>query len=117
MKKSIALVAATTLAFGLAGCDVDQTEEGELPEVEVEGGNMPEYDVEAPDVEVGTEEVTVDVPTVDVDTEDAEGEPPIGRSRVDLRAGTCQHLQPDPARPEILRRRHQMAQIAAEAGV
>jgi uncharacterized lipoprotein len=76
MKKSIALVAAATLAFGLAACDVDQTEEGELPEVE--GGNLPEYDVEAPDVEVGTEEVTVDVPTIDVDTEDAEGEPVTG---------------------------------------
>ncbi len=76
MKKSIALVAAATLAFGLAACDVDQTEEGELPEVE--GGNLPEYDVEAPDVDIGTEEVTVDVPTVDVDTGDAEGEPATG---------------------------------------
>ena len=76
MKKSIALVAATTLAFGLAACDVDQTEEGEMPEVE--GGNLPEYDVEPADVDVGTEEVTVDVPTVDVETEDAEGEPVTG---------------------------------------
>lgn len=76
MKKSIALVAAATLAFGLAACDVDQTEEGDLPEVE--GGNLPEYDIEAPDVDVGTKEVTVDVPTVDVDTEDAAGEPVTG---------------------------------------
>lgn len=76
MKKSIALVAAATLAFGLAACDVDQTEEGELPEIE--GGNLPEYDVEAPDVDVGTKEVTVEVPTIDVDTEDAAGEPATG---------------------------------------
>ncbi len=76
MKKSIALVAAATLAFGLSACDVDQTEEGEMPTVE--GGNLPEYDVEAPDVDVGTKEVTVEVPTVGVTTDDAEGEPATG---------------------------------------
>lgn len=76
MKKSIALVGAATLAFGLAACDVDQTEEGEMPEVE--GGNLPEYDVEPADVDVGTEETTVEVPTVDVEVEDAAGEPVTG---------------------------------------
>ena len=72
---------AAPLALGLTACDVDQTEEGSLPEVE--GGNLPEYDVEGPDVDVGTEEVevpdTVTVPTVDVDgPDDAEGEPITG---------------------------------------
>lgn len=76
MRKSIMLFAAGTLAFGLAACDVDQTEEGEMPEVE--GGNLPEYDVEPVDVEVGTEERTVEVPTVDIESEDAEGEPVTG---------------------------------------
>lgn len=74
MKKFALAAVASTLALGLAACDVDQTEEGSLPEVEVEGGNMPEFDVEAPDVDVGTETTTVEVPTVDVTTEDAEGE-------------------------------------------
>lgn len=78
MKKIIAATLVTAATFGLAACDVDQTEEGELPDVEVDGGNLPEFDVEAPDVDVGTEEVTVEVPTVDVDTEDAEGEPVTG---------------------------------------
>ena len=81
MKKSIALVAAATLAFGLAACDVDQTEEGDMPEVDVEGGNLPEYDVEGPDVDVDTGTETVEVPTVDVDVDgpdDAEGEPVTG---------------------------------------
>jgi hypothetical protein len=53
----------------LAGCDVDQTEEGELPDVDIsaEGGNMPEYDVEGPEVDVEMKEKTVEVPDVDVD--------------------------------------------------
>ncbi|WP_299307981.1 hypothetical protein [uncultured Croceicoccus sp.] len=75
MKKFAMVFAAGTLALGLSACDVDQTEEGELPDVNVEGGNMPEYDVEAPDVNVDTEERTVEVPVIDVDTPDAEGEP------------------------------------------
>lgn len=60
-------------ALGLSACDVEQTEEGDLPEVnvETEGGNMPEYDVDTADVEVGTEERTVEVPTVDVEEPDA----------------------------------------------
>lgn len=57
-------VLLTTL--GMAGCDVDKTEEGSLPDVEVEGGNMPEYDVDAAEVDVGTKEKTVTVPDVDV---------------------------------------------------
>jgi len=61
---SFALVAA----LGLSACDVEQTEEGSMPDVDVsaEGGNMPEYDVETADVDVGTKEKTVTVPDVDV---------------------------------------------------
>jgi len=73
----IALTAVIgTLSLGLAACDVEQTEEAELPDVDVsvEGGNLPEYDVDTADVEIGSEEVTVDVPTVDVEMPDA-GEP------------------------------------------
>jgi hypothetical protein len=48
--------------------EVEQTQEGEMPDVDVdtEGGNLPEYDVEGPDVDVGTEEKTIEVPDVDV---------------------------------------------------
>ena len=66
----IASLAAAT-ALGLAACDVEQTEEGELPEVNVEGGNMPEYDVDTPDVDVTMEEETIEVPTLDVEEADA----------------------------------------------
>ena len=79
MKKLIVTAAALTASLALVACDVDQTEEGEMPEVNVEGGNMPEYDVTTPEVEVGTEETTVEVPTVDITpAEDAAGEPVTG---------------------------------------
>ncbi|MGK9067167.1 hypothetical protein [Stutzerimonas chloritidismutans] len=68
-------VLLTTL--GMAGCDVEKTEEGEMPEVNVEGGKMPEYDVDTPDVDVGTKEKTVTVPDVDVDMPD-DDEPDVG---------------------------------------
>ncbi|MCP3056192.1 DUF4064 domain-containing protein [Aurantimonas marianensis] len=52
--------------FAFTMINVDQTQEGELPEVSVEGGQMPEAEVTTGDVDVGTEEKTVTVPTVDV---------------------------------------------------
>ena len=71
MKKPAFAIAIGTLALSLAACDVEQTEEAELPDVEVEGGNLPEFDVDVADVEVGSEEVEVEVPTVDVEMPDA----------------------------------------------
>ena len=64
------LVGASCLA--IAACDVDQTQEGNLPDVDVNatGGQLPEFNVEGPDVNVGTENKTVQVPTVDVDVPD-----------------------------------------------
>jgi len=65
-------------AFGLI--DIDQTKETKLPEVAVQGGQTPAFDVDTakvkvdsenrdvsvPKVAVSTEKVGVDVPTVDV---------------------------------------------------
>lgn len=69
-----AIAAVLIVAFGFFFFDVDQTEEARLPDVDVavEGGNMPEFDVEAGDVEVGSEEVTLNVPTVDVQSPEEE---------------------------------------------
>ena len=63
-----AIAAVAIIAFGFYFFDVEQTEEASLPDVDVtvEGGNMPEFDVESGDIETGTEEVTVTVPTVDI---------------------------------------------------
>lgn len=71
-RASSALVLA--LMLPLAACDMDQTEEGEMPEIEVEEeGNLPEYDVEGPEVEVETD--TMRTPGVDVrEPETGEGD-------------------------------------------
>lgn len=75
MNRPWAALACAAFALALFGCEVEQTEEGEMPDVDVEGGNVPEYDVEAPDVDVGTEERTITVPDVDVDSAEEEEEP------------------------------------------
>lgn len=65
-RKLMSLGALALLVTALAACQVEQTEEGELPEVNIEGGELPEYDVDAADVDVGTQTTTVVVPDVDV---------------------------------------------------
>ncbi|WP_439124029.1 hypothetical protein [Marivita sp.] len=62
----IVLVAA--VAFGVYMVDIDQTEDGSLPTVSIDGGSLPEYDADVGDVEVGERDLTVTVPTVDVET-------------------------------------------------
>ncbi|HEV2148055.1 MAG TPA: hypothetical protein VGR37_11685 [Longimicrobiaceae bacterium] len=56
------------LAAGLVigGCTAEQTQEGELPDVDVKGGQAPAYDVDAADVDVTTDTQTVVTPDVDV---------------------------------------------------
>ena len=78
MKRILIASLIAPLAIGLAACDVDQTKEGEMPEVQVTGGQLPEYDVETADVEVGTKETTVEVPDVKITMPDAEGTPATG---------------------------------------
>ena len=65
MKKIVIMLAA---AGGLAACDVDQTKNAQLPDVDVNatGGQLPEFNVTTPDVSVGTENKVVQVPDVDV---------------------------------------------------
>lgn len=50
--------------------DINQTQEGSMPEVNVEGGALPELDVDTADVDVGTETREVEVPTIDVEGAD-----------------------------------------------
>ena len=75
MKIALSVILGAS-CLALAACDVDQTQEGELPDVDVNttGGQLPEYNVEGPEVSVGTENQVVEVPTVDVDLpDDADG--------------------------------------------
>ena len=72
------IVVAIAIGFGIYFIDVDQTEEGSMPDVDVsvEGGELPEFDADVGDIETGTEEVTIEVPTLDVQSpeEDAADE-------------------------------------------
>lgn len=62
----LALAAVAAASFVFAGCAVEKTQEGEMPDVKVEGGKLPEYDVKTADIDLGTTETTVTVPTADV---------------------------------------------------
>jgi hypothetical protein len=65
------MLLATCLVFGMVGCTVKQTEEGEMPDidVDVEEGNLPKYDVDAPDIDVEVRDQEIKVPDVDVDVD------------------------------------------------
>jgi hypothetical protein len=70
----IAIVALALVAIGaFYFVDIDQTQEGRAPDVDVsveDPGQLPEYDVETGDIDVNTQEKTVTVPDVDVTTEE-----------------------------------------------
>jgi hypothetical protein len=71
MSKPLLIAALGALALGTSACDVEKTKDGDMPEVKVDGGKLPEYDVDAPDVNVKTEKKTIEVPTVEVKEADA----------------------------------------------
>jgi hypothetical protein len=64
------LCLAGGMLFGGAACDVQQTEPGRAPDLDVniggDPGRWPEYDVQWADVDVGTRERTITVPVVRV---------------------------------------------------
>jgi hypothetical protein len=62
-------LAAAAFVFALSACDVEQTQEARAPDVDVEGGQAPKYDVDAPEVSVRAEQREVTVPDVDVSSE------------------------------------------------
>ena len=80
------ILAVSSLALAASACDVNKTEEGEMPDVDVDAGEMPEYEVkkteegELPEADIdGGElpEYEVDTMDVDVDTETKEVEVPV----------------------------------------
>ncbi len=77
MKRTLALIAAAAATL-TAACEVDQTKQAEAPDVDVNasGGQLPEFDVDAKEVEAGTVEREVSVPDVDVNTEETTVEVP-----------------------------------------
>ena len=77
---TIALVAAAAvvIAAGVYMVDIDMTDDGALPDVDVsvEGGELPEFDADVGSIEAGTTTETVAVPEVEVDTREAQIEVP-----------------------------------------
>ncbi|MFG0286531.1 MAG: hypothetical protein ACF8CQ_00055 [Rhodopirellula sp. JB044] len=73
-KQFLSILCAGGLMIATTGCDVEQTSEGRLPDVDVDAdpGAMPTYDVDTPDVDVSMKEKKVDVPDVDVDVDSEE---------------------------------------------
>ena len=47
--------------------DIDLTKTAKLPEVSVEGGQMPAVDVDVADIKIGSKKIDLKVPTIDVD--------------------------------------------------
>lgn len=72
------LLSLLLIMLPLTACRVEQEETGSLPDVEVdvEPGNLPEYDIQGPDVNVGVAERTITVPRVVVVQEEQTVEVP-----------------------------------------
>ncbi len=74
LKTAVRLLVLPAVAASLAftSCEVKKTQEGEMPEVKVEGGSVPKYDVEGPDVKVEEKKIeipdSITVPDIDIVT-------------------------------------------------
>lgn len=68
----VLVIVGALFAFGII--DVRQTREAELPKVRTEGGQLPAFDVDTPDVEVGTRNETVKVPDISIGRADDKAE-------------------------------------------
>lgn len=60
-----ALVVAALMAFNFIS--IDQTRTAALPQVKLEGGQAPKFDVDVGKVDVGTVNRTVEVPAIKVE--------------------------------------------------
>ena len=78
MKTKLTAIAALLLT--VSACDVNKTQSGDLPDVDVDvsadAGELPEYEVNWADIDVGTTTETVSVPKVVIVTEEEEVEVP-----------------------------------------
>lgn len=66
MFRKLMTVAVLALSVGAAACTAEVEEEGKMPDVDVQGGEMPKVDVDPARVEVSTDTQTVVTPDVNV---------------------------------------------------
>jgi hypothetical protein len=60
----IVIIVVVLMALGFI--NIDQTRNGKMPSISVQGGQAPAFQADVGSVDVGTENKTVQVPTVDV---------------------------------------------------
>ncbi|MEQ8657826.1 MAG: hypothetical protein RIC24_11040 [Hyphomicrobiales bacterium] len=71
----LGVAALAVVAYGaFYFVDVEQTQEARMPtvDIQVEGGQAPEFDVETGSVDIGTTTETVEVPNVEITTNERE---------------------------------------------
>ncbi len=70
MSNAIKILALGSVCLAVAGCQVNKTQEGKLPKVEMKTseGQLPAYNIQGPSVDVGSKTHTFKVPTVHVTT-------------------------------------------------
>ena len=66
IKRWMTMLPVLALAIAPVACTAEVEDEGELPEVNVEGGEAPEIDVNPAEVNISTDTQTVITPDVDV---------------------------------------------------
>ncbi|MEM8655735.1 MAG: hypothetical protein AAGF36_13410 [Pseudomonadota bacterium] len=66
----LAVIAVLAVGAAVYMVDIDQTQETRLPDVSVEGGQLPAFDAEVGSIEMTEEQVDVTVPDVDVSMEE-----------------------------------------------
>lgn len=68
MKKFYLLTLLAAVGLSFSACNVEKTEEGRTPDIDVEPGKLPEYDVDPARIRVETDTQKLIVPDVDVVT-------------------------------------------------
>ena len=70
MRNVFKLLVLGTACVTAAGCQVNKIQQGKLPKVEMKTseGQLPAYNIQGPDVQVGSKTKSFKVPTVHVST-------------------------------------------------
>lgn len=70
MKSVFKIVGLGAVCLTFAGCQVNKTQQGKLPKVEMKTseGQLPAYNIQGPSVDVGSKTHSFKVPTVHVTT-------------------------------------------------
>lgn len=66
MKRLWSAALLPVVALTLASCRVSKTADGEAPDIDVDAGKLPEYDVDPARIEISKDTKQVVVPKVDV---------------------------------------------------